>query len=75
VIQKNAQAAQQQAMQSTLTVEAAKHPPKPPEPPKGPSISFKAADLTPGERIQSLAQDGIQGDMVQPTPQPAPVVQ
>ena len=75
VIQKNAQAQQSQAMQTQLTVEAAKHPPKPPEPPKGPSISFKGEMLTPSERIQSLAQDGIQGDVVQPAPQPAPVVQ
>lgn len=71
VLQKNQQQQQQQAVGAQLTIEAAKHPPKPPEPPKGPSISFNGKDLTPGERVQALAKDGIQGDFVQPV-QPAP---
>jgi hypothetical protein len=66
VLQKAQQQQQQQAVGAQLTVEAAKHPPKPAEPPKGPSISANLKDLTPGERLQALAKDGIQGDFVQP---------
>lgn len=71
-LQKADQNQQQQSLGKQLTIEKAKHPTTPP---KGPSISANLKDLTPGERIQALSQDGIVGDVVQPAPEPVPVVQ